>query len=191
MSTSFYTRDELLNLGLATVGDNVRISKKASLYGVEGISIGNHVRIDDFCVISAGPGGIMIGDHVHMAIYSSLQGKGMIKLHDFVSISSRVSIYSSNENYFGETLTNPTIPEKYTRVEHADVELHKHVIVASGALILPGVTLHEGAVVGAMSLVNTDCEAFYIYKGNPAVKFLKRSNKLLELEKALRSDENE
>ena len=52
MTTSFYSREELLDLGLKSVGENVRISRKVSIYGAEQISIGDNVRIDDFCILS-------------------------------------------------------------------------------------------------------------------------------------------
>lgn len=49
MCTSFYTNDELLDLGFQCVGSHVLISRKASLYGTKGMQIGDNVRIDDFC----------------------------------------------------------------------------------------------------------------------------------------------
>ncbi|MBT3210423.1 MAG: acyltransferase, partial [Planctomycetaceae bacterium] len=66
---SFYSMEELQTLGLASFGKDVKISRKASIYNPGQISIGNHVRIDDFCVLSAGEGGIEIGDYVHIAVY--------------------------------------------------------------------------------------------------------------------------
>jgi acetyltransferase-like isoleucine patch superfamily enzyme len=173
-------------LGLAFVGKNVQISDRASFYGTPRIRLGNNVRIDDFCVLSAGVGGIDIGQYVHIAVYSSLIGAGRIALSDFCNISSRVSIYSSNDDYSGAAMTNPTVPPEYTSVTHADVFLGKHVIVGSGAVILPGVTLAEGVAVGALSLINRDCEAFGIYAGNPARLIKRRKRDLLELEKRFR-----
>ena len=185
--TSFYNLDELNELGFKSLGDNVLISKKTSLYGTSRISIGNNVRIDDFCVLSAGKGGIEIGNYVHIAIFSSLQGEGKITLHDFVGISSKVSIYSSNDDYYGEFMSNPTVPVKFTGVTHAPVNLLKHVLIGSGSILLPGITVNTGAVIGALSLVSENCEEFYIYKGNPARKMLKRNKKLLDLEKVFLS----
>jgi len=49
---SFYTEDELKEIGLKSYGHNVLISRKANLYSVSEISIGNNVRIDDFCILS-------------------------------------------------------------------------------------------------------------------------------------------
>jgi galactoside O-acetyltransferase len=176
------TREVIDSMGFATVGDNVMISDRASLYNCASISLGSNVRIDDFCVVSAGTGGIQIGNHVHLAVYSSLIGAGKISLSDFCNISSRVSIYSSSDDYSGAAMTNPTVPAEYTGVTHADVFLGRHVIVGSGSVILPGVTLEEGAAVGALSLVSRNCKAFGIYAGNPARLMKDRKRDLLVLE---------
>jgi acetyltransferase-like isoleucine patch superfamily enzyme len=180
---SFYSINELNLIGFNSVGNNVMISKKSSFYGVSSISIGNNVRIDDFCVLSAGKGGIKLGNYIHIGIYSSIVGEGKVEMEDFSGLSSHVSIYSSNDDYTGEHMTNPTVPSKYTSVYSANVLLCKHSLVGSGSILLPGVTLYEGAVVGALSLVNKDCESFSIYKGNPVKKIIKRKNDLLNLEK--------
>jgi acetyltransferase-like isoleucine patch superfamily enzyme len=171
------------SIGFAFVGSNVQISDKASFYGANRISIGDNVRIDDFCVLSAGFGGIEIGSHIHIAIYTSIIGAGKVILDDFCNLSSRVSIYSSNDDYSGATLTNPTIPDKYKNVSHAPVYLGRHVIVGSGTVILPGVRLEEGVAVGALSLITKSCEAFGIYAGNPARRIKDRKRDLLEVEK--------
>lgn len=183
---SYYSTEELQELGLASFGEDVRISKKASIYNPNRISLGSHVRIDDFCVLSAGEGGIEIGDYVHIAVYCSLIGAGKIILNDFCNLSSRVAIYSSNDDYSGEHLTNPTIPELFTGVTHADVLLGKHVIIGSGCVVLPGIRLDDGVAVGALSLVNKDCQTFGIYGGVPAKRIGERKRHLLELEKQLR-----
>ena len=183
--TSFYSAEELQALGFKSIGSNVLISRKTSIYGISRISIGNNVRIDDFCVLSAGKKGIQIGNFVHLAVFVSLMGEGKITLQDYSGLSSRVSVYSSNDDYSGEFMSNPTVPAVLTNVTHADVTLEKHALVGSGTIILPGVTLNEGAVVGALSLVNKDCEAFYIYAGNPAKKIIRRSKDLLVLEKKI------
>lgn len=176
------SRKVIESLGFASVGENVQLSDRASFYGASRISLGSNIRIDDFCVLSAGVGGITIGNHVHIAVYSSLIGAGRITLSDFCNISSRVAIYSSNDDYSGATLTNPTVPSEYTGVTHTDVFFGKHVIVGSGSVILPGVMLEEGVAIGALSLVHKRCEAFGIYVGNPAQRIKERKRDLLELE---------
>lgn len=176
------SREAIDLLGFASVGENVQISDRASFYGADRITLGNNTRIDDFCILSAGLGGICIGQHVHIAVYSSLIGAGKITLSDFCNISSRVSIYTSSDDYSGATMTNPTVPSEYTGVTHADVFLGKHVLVFGGSVILPGVRLEDGVVVGALSLIKSDCQAFGIYAGNPARCIKGRKRDLLELE---------
>lgn len=176
------TRAAIEAMGFAAVGENVMISDRASFYNCGAIAIGNNVRIDDFCVFSAGIGGIHVGDHVHIAVFSLLTGAGRITLSDFCGISSRVTIYSSSDDYTGTTMTNPTVPSEYTGALHADVFLGRHVIVGSGSVILPGITLADGAAIGALSVVNRDCVSFGIYAGNPARKVNERKRDLLTLE---------
>lgn len=181
------SRSEIEGMGFASVGTNVFISNKASFYNCQTIAIGNHVRIDDFCVLSGGTGGIEIGNYVHIAVFSLLIGKGKITISDFCNISSRVSIYSSSDDYSGETMTNPMIPESFKKVLHDDVFLGTHVVIGSGSVVLPGVTIEEGVAIGALSLVQRDCKAFGIYAGIPVKLVKERKRGLLELEKQFMS----
>lgn len=184
------TREQIKAMGFAHVGDNARLSDKASYYNCAHIVIGDNVRIDDFCVLSAGKGGIDIGSYIHVAVYSSLIGGGKISLHDFSNISSRVAIYSSNDDYSGASMTNPMVPEAFTNVTHADVTIGRHVIIGAGSVVLPGVVLEEGVAVGALSLVGKSCEAFGVYSGVPARRIKKRKRDILELEREFLGDRN-
>ncbi len=178
----FLTKEEISKIGFRSVGTNVQISERASFYGVENIQIGNNVRIDDFCLISAGFGGVHLCNYIHIAAYSSIIGGGAVLLKDFCNISSRVSIYSSNDDYSGIAMTNPTVPVQYRNVNVKDVVLGKHVIVGSGAIILPGVTAQDCVAIGALSLVKGNCAEFGIYAGIPAKKIGERRRELLEKE---------
>lgn len=182
---SVLSREILKKMGFASIGENVHISERASFYNTSNIFLGNNIRIDDFCVLSAGAGGIFLGNYIHIAVYSSLIGAGKITLLDFCNVSARVSVYSSNDDYSGVMMTNPMVPSCFTGVKHADVTLGKHVIIGAGSVILPGVTLHEGAAIGALTLVNRDCEAFGIYVGIPAKLIGARKRDLLKLEKKI------
>jgi galactoside O-acetyltransferase len=183
---AWLTQEQMTAMGFADFGTNVLLSDKASYYNCKNIRLGNNVRIDDFCVLSAGAGGIDIGNYIHIAIFSSLIGAGNISLADFSGLSSRVAIYSSNDDYSGKVLTNPTVPVEFTNVKHADVKIGRHVIIGAGSIILPGVTLEEGVVIGALSLIRKDCETFGVYMGSPAKKIANRKRNLLDYELKLR-----
>jgi len=60
-------REILEKMGFLSIGQNVNISDRSSFHNTANISLGNNVRIDDFCVLSAGAGGIFLGDYVHIA----------------------------------------------------------------------------------------------------------------------------
>jgi dTDP-4-amino-4,6-dideoxy-D-glucose acyltransferase len=172
----------------ASIGDAVAIDPSARVLGAERLSLGSNVRIDAFVVISAGAGGITIGDHVHIAAHCFLAGTAAIRIEDFANVSGRVSIYSSNDDYSGESLMGPTIPSDYTNVTDAPVTLKKHSIVGAGSIILPGVTLAEGAGVAALSLVKEDVEPFEMVGGVPAKRIGSRARTVLELERKLRGE---
>ncbi len=55
--------------------------------------------------------------------------------------------------------------------------IHDNVWIATGAIILPGITIGEGAVVGAGAVVTKDVEPWTVIGGNPA-KFIK--NRILK-----------
>ena len=176
--TSFYSEEELASLGLKTYGKQVLISRKCSIYGAGKISLGSHVRIDDFCILS---GEIQIGDYVHISAYTSLfAGNAQIIIGSYTAISSRIAIYAESDDYSGESMVNPMVPEQCRKVESKDVIINDHVIIGSGSTVLPGAEVGEGASVGAMSLINKNIEPWSINVGIPCRKIKNRSRKLLE-----------
>jgi galactoside O-acetyltransferase len=72
-------------------------------------------------------------------------------------------------------------------VEVAPIQIAQHVPIGSGSIVLPGVTIGEGAAVAAMSLVNRRLEPWIIYGGNPIKELRARSPELLSLEKTVRN----
>ena len=179
--TSFMSKEELENIGFKSVGEGVLLSRNAKVYGAEHITIGNNVRIDDFCILSRK---IEIGNNVHIAAYSAMYGgEAGIKIDDFANISSRVCVYALSDDFSGRTMTSPMVPDKYKEVFNSPVYRGRHVIIGTGSTILPGTRLNEGSVVGAMSLVKKDVPAWTVVVGIPARKIKDREKGLLELEK--------
>ncbi len=185
----FLSRPELLALGFGKVGEDVQIDAGAVFYGVERISLGSHVRIDAGAVLSAGDGGIVVGNHVHISVRVFMTGAARIALGSFAGVSAGTAIFSSNDDYRGGWLTGPTIPEDLRNVTNAPVVVGEHVIVGAGCVILPGVTLGQGAAVGALTCVRKDVAPFTIVAGPHGDVIGERDRKLLELERELRQRE--
>lgn len=173
MCTSFYDYNELLDLGFCNVGSQVFISRKVSLYGVESMSIGNNVRIDDFCILS---GEVVLGSNIHIGAYSALYGSMGIKLEDNTGISPRCSLFSAMDDFGGDFLIGPIHAKELTHVTGGPILLKQYSQVGAGCIVFPNVTLEEGSVVGAMSLVNGSLPEWTVSVGVPARVIRKRSS---------------
>ncbi len=175
--TGYYSREDLLQLGFESVGEDVQISEKACFYGAGNMRIGNHVRIDDFCIFI---GDITLGDYIHIAGYVGLHAsKGSITIKSFSTLSSRVAVYAASDDYSGAYMTNSVVPKELTHTIFSDIVIGKHVVVGTGSTILPGAILPDGVAIGAMSLVKTKLDPWAIYAGIPCKKIKERTKKLL------------
>lgn len=166
----------LKKLGLKKYGKKVLISDKASIYGAENISIGDNVRIDDFCVLSAVGGFIELHSHIHIAVFSSLFGGGGILMESFSGTSSYVSIYSLSDTFNGNYLVGPIMDKEFTNVTKSKTVIGRYATCATHSVVLPGASLGEGSILGAQSLANKPLESWKIYAGAPA-RFIKEREK--------------
>lgn len=186
---AFYSLNELKNFGFKSLGKNVKISTSASIYDTEKISIGDHSRIDDFCILS---GNITIGRNVHITPNCLVAGgeKGIV-FEDFTTIAYQVKVFTQSDDYSGETMTNSTVPKQYKNETMRSITIGKYSIVGAGSTIMPGAHLAEGTSVGAMSLVLSPTEPWSVYVGIPARKMKDRKKDLLKLLKQyLQSEDN-
>lgn len=181
----YFRSDELRGFGFKRVGEDVRIAKNCTIIGLENISIGSNVRIDANVVITANSGSLDLGSYIHIGSGCYLGCAGGITFHDFAGLSQGISIYSATDDYSGNSLTNPTVPHEYLRVNTAPVILGKHVIIGSGSVVLPGVVIGEGSSVGALSLVTKSLDDWGVYLGTPARQLKARSKNLLQQEQRL------
>jgi acetyltransferase-like isoleucine patch superfamily enzyme len=183
---AFLKQEQLDAMGFQYLGKDVLISDKASIYNAGKICIGDHSRIDDFVILSPGSA-LEIGRYVHIGCYSSIIGHAPVRMEDYSGVSSKVSVFSSSDDYDGEYMTNPCIPKKYTRTKHFPVYIGKHVVIGAGSTILPGVHL-ENCAVGAMSLVTKSCKDLVILAGIPAKPVKERSDMVFVLGMILDQD---
>lgn len=180
----YYSEDELKKMGLKSFGKNVLISKKASIYTPHKISIGHDVRIDDFCFLA---GNICLGSYIHLAPYVSIHGTGdgSVTMKDFSALSSYTTVYASSDDYSGNSITNPTVDEKFERLISSNIIIEKHAIVGLHSVILPNAYLAEGVALGAMSMLSAKTEPWGIYIGVPCKRIKERLKDCLAMEKEI------
>jgi acetyltransferase-like isoleucine patch superfamily enzyme len=191
VTSDFLAAEEVATLGLRTVGRGVRISRHAIFFRPDRISIGDHCRIDAFCIISAGAAGIKVGRNVHLSAYSAVLGQEFVDIGDFATVSARCIIFSSNDDYSGAAMANATLPERYRNVVAAPVIVQAHALIGAGCILLPGVTVGESACVGAASLVKADVAPFEVVAGVPARVIGRRSAEHRALAASLLREEEE
>ncbi len=134
------------------IDDSVRI------FGYkERLHLGNGSRIDAFCVITVGELGIWIGENVHIGAGVYLFGMGgRIAIGNSCSLSPRSTIYTATDDMAKSGLIGACNPLEQRNIKIGDVAMEDYSALGTGAVICPGVTIGEGAVVGAMALVKTN-----------------------------------
>ena len=148
-------------------GVDVRISPHAVIGHPELVTLGDHVAIDAFVVITTA---LEIGSYVHIASHCSVTGgvRSKLVMKDFSGFASACRIACGSDDYRGEGLINPTVPAQYRRVTHTTVTMERYATLGTNVVVHPGVTIGEGAVVWSCSLVTRDLESWGIYIGIPA-----------------------
>jgi len=103
--------------------------------------------------LTCASGYLKIGSYIHIGDYCHLTCSGGVTLDDFSGFSQGVRIYSASSDFSGKTLTSPTVPQEYLNVTKKSISIGKHVVIGSGSVVLPGVSIAEGSTVGALSLI--------------------------------------
>lgn len=168
----YLDRFSLIGMGFKRVGNNVKVSDKASIYNPEEISIGENSRIDDFCVLS---GKIDIGKNVHIAPLCLVAGGRFgIVFEDFSAIAYGSYVFTQNDDYEGIALHNPTVPVEFRHEYCAPVRIGRFSLIGTNCVITPGVNIAENCSIGAKSLVMASTQSNGIYYGIPAKRVRKR-----------------
>ncbi len=140
---------------------NTRISDTVFFYHPENIFIENNVFVWHYTILD-GTGGLKIG-----------QGSQVGAWVGIFTHSSHIAIRLYGNHYI-------QVPEnKKIAFDIAPVVIGKFVFVGAGAKILPGVTIGDGAIISANSMIIKDVQPFQIVAGNPA-KVIGDSRKLDE-----------
>ena len=155
---------------LKSAGADVFISSAVEIRRPHLLSIGNHVAIDTgFYMTTAGT----FGDYLHIGPYVAVIGgaKSELVLGNFVNLTVGAKLICGSDSFSGNGLVSaPDIPEAFlNEVMTGRITVEDFAAVCAGAIIMPGVTIAEGSVVGAGSLVKKSTEPWTIYAGNPAV----------------------
>ena len=121
------------------------------------------MQIGDSTIINMGariykPSGITIGEDCVIGEKITLDGRAPLTIGNHVDIASEVMIYNSEHDINDEL---------FTAVE-APVTIGDYVFIGPRAIILPGVTIGDRAVIAAGAVVTKDVASGAIVGGVPA-----------------------
>jgi galactoside O-acetyltransferase len=152
---------------LKSIGDDVFISDDCLIKRPHLCEIGSHKAIDNGVTISTQ---LVMGDYIHISPFVVVIGgeKSKLILEDFTFIASGTKVVCGSEDYTGGGLIGPTIPEEYRKINYNMVKFERFAGCGVNCSIMPGVTLAEGSILGANSLLTKDTEPWTIYVGSPA-----------------------
>jgi dTDP-4-amino-4,6-dideoxy-D-glucose acyltransferase len=171
---------------LKACGEDVFISEQVEIRRPHLVTVGNHVAIDTGVYITTQA---EIKDYVHLSPYITVIGGADSKIivGNFVSIAAGSRIIAGSDAFMGDGFTSVTAPKEYRdTVEFSTIHFEQFCGIGTNVVIMPGVTIAEGSVIGACSLVTKDTEPWTIYIGVPAraIKIRPKDN-MIEFAKKL------
>ena len=132
-----------INMGDCSIkiGDRVMINNGTTFYCVNGISIGNDVMISWGCTLIDN------------------------NSHSLISVERLQDLVNARREYEEGTLGNNT---DWSKVKNAPIVIRDKVWIGFNSIIMKGVTIGEGAVIAAGSVVTKDVPDYAVVGGNPA-----------------------
>ncbi len=147
------------------LGRNVKFLRGAVILAdpIGRIEINDDSAIARFAVVQAAGGTILIGKDSTIGDFCNLYGQGGLEIGDNVMIAAGVRIVPNQH-----TFDDPLVSINHQPCRALGIVIKNGVWVGANAVILDGVTIGEGAIVGAGSVVTKDIPSHAIAAGVPA-----------------------
>lgn len=128
-----------------------------------GATVGKHVNIYSTATVYM-PWNLTIGDWSAIGEYAFIYNLGPITIGNRVTISQRAHLCAGTHDY-----RKPSLP-----LLKPPIIIHDQAWICADAYVGPGLTVGEGAIVGARAVVVKNVEPWMIVGGNPAKPIKKR-----------------
>jgi acetyltransferase-like isoleucine patch superfamily enzyme len=175
------------------IGENVVLFKSCKFEfefenNNNAVSIGKNSMIGGKIVFESTEGQVLIGENTFINGGSTLISRSEICIGSNVTIAWGCTIYDHNShslNYLDRRgdVANQIVAHKsggsivknkdWSTVSSSKIIIGDDVWIGFGSIILKGVTIGEGSIVGAGSVVRESVEPWTVVAGNPAVEIKK------------------
>lgn len=161
------------------IGESVFFQKIDFLKGAEYIIIGDNTFFEKHLYLSAWDSyvtkesvqtltpSIKIGSNCHFGAFNHISAINSIVIGDNLLTGKNVTI---TDNSHGSTELTDLLIEPVLRplVSKGPIKIGRNVWIGDKATILPNVTIGDGAVIGANTVVAKDIPPYAVVVGNPA-----------------------
>ena len=141
---NYYNYSHVIPRRILTQGDDCNISPDAVFSNPERIVLGDRVSLGSRCHIWAGP------------------GSGRITIGDDALFGPEVLVTAASYRF------DDGAPVTRQAMDEADITIGRDAWLGTRVIVLPGVTIGDGAIIGAGALVRSDIPPFAIAVGVPA-----------------------
>ena len=131
------------------------------------IVFNDHIAIHNYVTLLAEEGGkIILGERVFIGDYSAIRAiRANIEIGADTMIAQQVKLISTNHAY---TDRNRLIHDQDMDMDKCGIKIGNDCWLGAGCCVLPGVTIGNGAVIGANAVVSKDVPDYAVAVGVPA-----------------------
>lgn len=151
-------------------------------------------RLEAFPLVDANKICIEIGENVQINDYVHIGAVGSIKIGNNVLLASKIYISDHNHGSYDSQVSDHPLSMPIDRLPICKpVIIEDNVWLGESVCVLPGVTIGEGCVIGALSVVTKSIPAYSIAVGSPArvvKQYNFESNKWEKLNYNLKNENN-
>ena len=165
-------------------GEGVRLYPLCKMIHASNAELDDNCQIMDFAFIDAGKS-LKLGKFSTVTWNCIIEGGANTKIGDRVFLGPGTKILTSTYELNGYYAIEH-IPDECRATRYGDITIHDDAYLGANVTVLPGVTIGEGAVVGANALVNKDLEPWGIYVGTPCKKIVEREKPTSERQELIK-----
>lgn len=134
----------------------------------EMIHIGAGARIDSLVKIEGGLG-VWIGAYAHVASFAHINsGGGQVRIGAHAGLASGAKVLGGTNKPEGLSMSAASPAALQVIDRSGSTIIGDYAFVGTNAVVLPGMTVGEGAIIGAGAVVTCDVPAWQIWTGVPA-----------------------